>query len=546
MNEDDTENCANTIPLKFENFDLFRAPFHWIFIGKNIIDDIQCKYHNKIHLLPDNDIILVEPSNSTWRLKQSYKVHKSVSDVIIEDYGTWDKKHGFIDNRATNIASRRRRNLRGVSLQTTTIVLHKFSLSHLTDHKDTHIDTVPRLNSLLVDLLLYSLNSKRETYLVFNLSNNNWGYRLPNSSQFTGMIGQLQRKEIDISGCAIFITKERLSAIKFLHATTPARALFVFRQPPLSYISNVYTLPFSGTVWIAQILLTALMGVILYLNLAWEKITRGKNDPDYQTIETSETILIVIGAICQQGSPIDPKGGPGRTVMFILFMALMFLFTSFSANIVALLQSSSNSIQTLEDLLNSKLEFGVQNETYNRHYFRVASDPIRKGIYEKKVAPPGKKENFMTIDEGMRRLRTEPFAFHIEVGALYSMIAKQFTENEKCGLMEIEYLQVVDPFLVTQRNSPYLELFKNGMLHIHERGLLRREFNIFIPEKPKCLGTGNTFSSIGLNEIVAAFYIILIGMSLALIIAGIEYFSVRTNNNRTFVVDTSLNSRRIM
>lgn len=57
--------------------------------------------------------------------------------------------------------------------------------------------------------------------------------------------------------------------------------------------------------------------------------------------------------------------------MFILFMALMFLFTSFSANIVALLQSSSNSIQTLEDLLNSKLEFGVQNETYNRHYFRV-------------------------------------------------------------------------------------------------------------------------------------------------------------------------------
>lgn len=67
------------------------------------------------------------------------------------------------------------------------------------------------MNSLLIDLLLYSLNTKRETYLVYNLSNNNWGYRLPNSTQFTGMIGQLQRKEIDISG------KDEISTNIFTH-----------------------------------------------------------------------------------------------------------------------------------------------------------------------------------------------------------------------------------------------------------------------------------------------------------------------------------------
>lgn len=64
-------------------------------------------------------------------------------------------------------------------------------------------------------------------------------------------------------------------------------------------------------------------------------------------------------------------GSLGRAVIFMMFLIFLFLYTSYSANIVALLQSSSNQIRTLSDLLNSKLELGVEDQPYTRYYFMV-------------------------------------------------------------------------------------------------------------------------------------------------------------------------------
>jgi hypothetical protein len=56
----------------------------------------------------------------------------------------------------------------------------------------------------------------------------------------------------------------------------------------------------------------------------------------------------------------------------------MFLYASFSANIVALLQSPSNKIKTLTDLHNSRLEFGVDDTIFNHFYFKVIEIPTQK------------------------------------------------------------------------------------------------------------------------------------------------------------------------
>jgi hypothetical protein len=50
---------------------------------------------------------------------------------------------------------------------------------------------------------------------------------------------------------------------------------------------------------------------------------------------------------------------------------VIFLYTSYSACIVVLLQSSTTSIRTLNDLLYSGLTLGAHDIIYNRHYFKV-------------------------------------------------------------------------------------------------------------------------------------------------------------------------------
>lgn len=81
---------------------------------------------------------------------------------------------------------------------------------------------------------------------------------------------------------------------------------------------------------------------------------------------------------------------------------------------------------------------------------------------EQRIEPKGRKSTWMSLEEGVNRIKTELFAFHAEVGAVYQLMQDTYQEEEKCGLTEIDFLNVLSPLLVTQIQSPYLEIIKNG------------------------------------------------------------------------------------
>lgn len=95
--------------------------------------------------------------------------------------------------------------------------------------------------------------------------------------------------------------------------------------------------------------------------------------PSHFDGQFSDVCLISIAAICQQGTHIETRSGPGRIILFFLFLTLTFLFVSWSANIVVLLQSSSNNIKTISDLLASDMRIGAEDNVYNRYYLKVRS-----------------------------------------------------------------------------------------------------------------------------------------------------------------------------
>lgn len=90
--------------------------------------------------------------------------------------------------------------------------------------------------------------------------------------------------------------------------------------------------------------------------------------------------MLEIGAISQQGTDVEPKSVSGKIATVFAFISLMFLYTSYSANIVALLQSTTDSIRTLDDLLSSRIKLGVEDIVYAHYYFSVIFKKSR--IYE--------------------------------------------------------------------------------------------------------------------------------------------------------------------
>lgn len=79
-----------------------------------------------------------------------------------------------------------------------------------------------------------------------------------------------------------------------------------------------------------------------------------------------------------------------------------------------------------------------------------------------KIAPKGQPSNFMSVEEGIRRMRDDFFAFHVELATGYKVVGDIFMEHQKCGLKEVAFFHLIEPWLATQKHSPYKEIFKIG------------------------------------------------------------------------------------
>ena len=157
---------------------------------------------------------------------------------------------------------------------------------------------------------------------------------------------------------------------------------------------NIFILPFSSAVWLVSAALIALISFLLYCAFRWEFSEKGDGQ---QTMNWSDVVLLSLGTVCQQGeclslsyisstfvailvthiclplsgSTLEARSISGRIVSIMLYIAVIFLYTSYSACIVALLQSTTDSIRNLEDLYQSGMGLGVLDIVYSHHYFSV-------------------------------------------------------------------------------------------------------------------------------------------------------------------------------
>ncbi|KAL0270714.1 UNVERIFIED_CONTAM: hypothetical protein PYX00_008022 [Menopon gallinae] len=513
----------------------FRRPFQWLLIDKTVFDqpetentttDLELKWYwqilKSLEVLVDAEVRMTsKEEDGTIHVVGAYKLSVG-GDLVKEDLAVWSPRDGLtLRTRAPTVV--RRWDLQGVPFPGTIIVTHEDTLIHLEDMVDKHIDPTTKIVYPAVKHLTEMINAS----LILKVSKE-WGVSV--NGTWTGMIGDLQSGVSEIGISVAFALKERLSVVKFFEVlTTSARAKFIFVSPPLSFSSNIFTMPFDRMVWICSGAMVAISCVMLYLATKLETRTTGivnvdaagnvvlleevgRNDALKDSF--GDVLMLSVGAICNQGAAVEPKGPSGRIIALFLYFSYMFLYVSYSGSIVALLQTSDTSIKTFKDLLESPLQVGADDVVYSRYYFKTETEPIRKALYEKKIAPKGEEPHFLPSEEGVKRVRKGLYAFHVEASIGYALIQKTFTEEEKCGLQEFEKsaFQNVDPLMVMRHRSPFNEHIRVGMKRVIETGLNDRAVRRIYTKKPTCSSKGSRFVSVGLLDCYHAFMIILYGI----------------------------------
>nr|WQS23402.1 ionotropic receptor 19 [Diaphania glauculalis] len=507
----------------------FGFPYRWLIIGNPLNESVSVTTDfDNIHFLTDAEVVIAQKNNSdSFVMNMIYKIN-SKSKWIVEHFGVWTTDGGLNKTELAKLSiSTRRNNFNRESIITAMVILDNRTIANLYDLSDILTDIVTKSSFRQVLPLFSYLNA---TYSL--IYSETWGYY--RNGSYGGMIAELTKGDAELGGTVLINTWDRMQVVEYLSNPIPISIKFVFREPPLSYQNNLFLLPFKTTVWYCMGAFVLVLGLILYITALWENKKMEPNelnskDPTALRPNVSDIAILLISAISQQGSTTELKGTLGRIVMFILFLAFLLLYSSYSASIVALLQSSSNQIRTLSDLLNSKLELGVEDTPYNRYFFSVATEPVRKAIYQTKIAPRGVEPKFMSLEEGVKKLQKEPFAFNMNKGIGYRLVERYFHEHEKCGLQEIEYLYATKTYITCRKNSAYKEIFKNGLFRIKEHGLSDRENRLIYARKPACQARGGSFGSVNMVDFHPVLLMYLYGILLAFALLAIEVLVHRKN-----------------
>ncbi|EDV40989.2 uncharacterized protein Dana_GF10798 [Drosophila ananassae] len=460
----------------------------WLLLTENQ-EDIELLEDPEIFIPPDSELRVLHYENDenfTASLIDLYKVAawKPLKRTLMgHNIRNW--RHILHALQHFGSAITYRQNLEGIVFNTAIVIAFPDLFTNIEDLSLRHIDTISKVNHRLTLELANRLNISYNTYQTVN-----YGWRQPNGS-FDGLMGRFQRYELDFAQLAIFMRLDRIALVDFVAETYRVRAGIMFRQPPLSAVANIFAMPFENDVWISILMLLIITTLVLVVELIFSPHT---HDMAYM-----DTLNFVWGAMCQQGFYVEVRNRSARIIVFTTFVAALFLFTSFSANIVALLQSPSDAIRSLADLGQSPLEIGVQDTQYNKIYFTESTDPVTKSLYNKKIASKGDNV-YMRPLLGMERMRTSLFAYQVELQAGYQIVSDTFSEPEKCGLMELEPFQLPMLALPTRKNFPYKELIRRQIRWQREVSLVNREERKWIPQKPKCEGGVGGFVSIGLTE----------------------------------------------
>nr|CAD7261274.1 unnamed protein product [Timema shepardi] len=301
------------------------------------------------------------------------------------------------------------------------------------------------------------------------------------NGSFDGLMGLLQRFEVDITASGIFMRLDRMEVSHFVAETFPDS-----HNIPAAIVIQCY------------------------------KHFRS-------TLQSFAVVLLC--DIVFTGHYITPKSFSLRTTSFVFSLTTLFLYTAYSANIVALLQTPYTSIRGLRDLVESPLAVGIQDVEYNHVYLTESLDPVIMNLVNNKLSDK-KVKQYYSPEKGIERVQHGMFAFQVDKALAYKLISDTFTERDKCGLMEVELFPLPLMSLATVRGSPYKEFIAQRVRWFREVGILDRIWKLWVSQRPVCEDKLKEFVSVGRMELYPAMQVFRIGagVSVAVLMAELIHF----------------------
>jgi hypothetical protein len=243
---------------------------------------------------------------------------------------------------------------------------------------------------------------------------------------------------------------------------------FFYRRPRKSTVDFVK--PFSPYTWYGVIVWSIIFTIVLKIGLV---------QGNAENTSWATSIFITVSSLCQQGhlfvyvmfpqiivSFPDTSSFPSAIVCRLIYVNLLIvsilLFDYYTSIMVSLLLNSTPSIyHTVDELAHSNLDVGIDDQSFAKEWLESANFSDVRYLYSRKlIQNVNKKLNTYLPPQGMDHVGRGGFAYHTDTSTGYSIIGRNFDQNQICDLSQVQMIPSSLAGLTVPKDSHFFQMFQ--------------------------------------------------------------------------------------
>ncbi|XP_046572367.1 glutamate receptor ionotropic, delta-1-like isoform X2 [Haliotis rubra] len=394
-------------------------------------------------------------------------------------------------------------------LQIVTILLYPFAMKNSTLENDTY-------TGICLDLLQELASSFNFTYEVSEPADGEYG-RILNGS-WTGVVGMLERQDIDMAVAPLTVTQEREKVMDFVYPYYYDTGAALYKLPDkMSKKWLTLIRPFKWEVFLCLgmvfIGMTFLLSGMEFVNIRKKKLPMTAADI------LGSSVWHISGTFFRHGSNSLPKSSPGRILISFVWLFCIIMVAAYSGNLIAFLTVSKNypPFKTLAEVTEqTDYTWGTDGGSMWTTLFQTSNRSDYKKIWQGIMNHNRSNSEVLSLNQGLHRSHVEDgsyiFIFDRDVIDIWSL------DNCNLILLEETFYQITYAVGLPQ-NSPYGRLISEKMLKIEQSGLLQIWRSRWWPKGSGCAGKTQVQAKIiELIDLQSAFYFLGVGLCTALLV----------------------------
>ncbi|XP_049886263.1 glutamate receptor 1-like [Pectinophora gossypiella] len=354
----------------------------------------------------------------------------------------------------------------------------------------------------LMDLIAKKLGIKYELRLV---RDGKYGSENP-SEGWTGMIGEILRKEADMAVAPLAITVDRERVVDFTEPFLAVDNPIIHTRVP-KQLSDTFSFlrPLSKEIWLCVLFSFFAVSIVLFLVSRfspheWRSVSISDTHLDHPVSSTNEIILhnefsiwnsfwFSLGSFMQQGSDVVPRSLSGRIVGTVWWFFALILVCSYTANLAAYLiveriSEPAKSLNYPSNMAHSEISHAMP-------WSILDQDPMMSGT----------SLAHYTLDrEG-------------EIAC--------DTMSRVCRYKHVNFA------IATTKGSPLREGINLALVSLKKDGVIKKLWRKWLlSKKPDCdmvKDEETTITEMTLSQVAGIFYVLVGGLALALAVALMEF-----------------------